>query len=311
MIRDALTVLSYGGGQDSTAILIKLIHDPKFRAKYAPEKLIVVMSDTGNEHNETYEYVAMVKGICADAGIPFYFLNSEWSDLVKRETGTPLFVDSWSGGLIGHYRRNTTVGSKRYVKSCTEQLKIKPIYKFLEYYLSEKYGIAYEGRKKGFRKYAEKYGRMRVLLGIAKAEEKRVAKASNSGPKWMQRYVERVYPLIDEGMDRKACQEYIASQGYKVPVPSNCILCPFMDKRELLLLYRESRRWYETWVNLEQNRLDKASGGEVVKGKSVSVWGSKKLPEILEEAQKEFGHMTTEELRNYRFSHGHCVKSAY
>lgn len=37
-----LTVLSYGGGQDSTAILYKIIHDPAFKSHYVPGKLLVV-----------------------------------------------------------------------------------------------------------------------------------------------------------------------------------------------------------------------------------------------------------------------------
>lgn len=51
-----LTVLSYGGGQDSTALILKVIHDESFRAKYIPGDFIVVMADTGNEHKETIEY---------------------------------------------------------------------------------------------------------------------------------------------------------------------------------------------------------------------------------------------------------------
>lgn len=52
-----LTLLSFGAGQDSTAILLKLIHDADFRTKYAPQDLIVVFSDTGDEHDETYAHL--------------------------------------------------------------------------------------------------------------------------------------------------------------------------------------------------------------------------------------------------------------
>lgn len=44
-----VTVLSYGCGQDSTAIAAKIVFDPTFRHKYAPKRLVVIFSDTGNE----------------------------------------------------------------------------------------------------------------------------------------------------------------------------------------------------------------------------------------------------------------------
>lgn len=43
----------------------------------------------------------------------------------------------------------------------------------------------------------------------------------------------------------------------------------------------------------------------------MGVFGKKLLPEILEEAIKEFGHLTDAELKEYKMSHGHCVKSKY
>lgn len=47
-----LTVLSMGLGQDSTAILFKIVFDAEFRARYAPEKLLVLFSDTGTNFSK-------------------------------------------------------------------------------------------------------------------------------------------------------------------------------------------------------------------------------------------------------------------
>jgi hypothetical protein len=47
-----------------------------------------------------------------------------------------------------------------------------------------------------------------MLIGIAKGEEGRCGEAME---KWMRETVERVYPLIDLGLDRQGCQDYIAS----------------------------------------------------------------------------------------------------
>ena len=50
---EALTVLSFGGGQDSTTIIEKIIDDEAFRRRYVEGRLLVVMSDTGDEFPET------------------------------------------------------------------------------------------------------------------------------------------------------------------------------------------------------------------------------------------------------------------
>lgn len=48
-----LTILSFGAGQDSTALLYKIILDKDFRNEYAPNDLVVIMADTKNEHDKT------------------------------------------------------------------------------------------------------------------------------------------------------------------------------------------------------------------------------------------------------------------
>jgi len=85
------------------------------------------------------------------------------------------------------------------------------------------------------------------------------------------------------------------------------MLCPFMHKKELLLLSRNSPEWFAKWVELEDNKILAHSHVET----NLGVWGEKRLPEILEEAILEYGHMSTEELLTHRFSHGHCVQSKY
>lgn len=287
-------MLSFGGGQDSTAILYKLVYDSDFRARYAPGRVLVVMSDTGDEHPHTYEHVAHIERFCTKHGVEFH--------LIKPEMG--FHSPGWRD-LRGTYRRTGTCGSKCYRKSCTVSLKINPLYKFLESWLSKHYGVTV-GRKRGFYEFAERHGRIRVILGIAAGEESRIAKAELHP--WRGQTVEKVYPLVDLGMDRRACQEYIASTGHPIPPPSNCMLCPFLSLQELLWLYRFYPADFWEWVEIEKAKLKKfASLGE----KNFGVWGRKTLPEVLEEAQRKFGHLTDAELQEHKFSHGHGVKSAY
>jgi len=293
---DQLTILSFGGGQDSTTLLYKYVYDQGFRSKYAPNDFLVIMSDTGDEHRDTYSHVENIKKFCGKNKIEFVHLTSDMG----------YHYDSWQS-LRGFYNLKNTVGSKAFPKTCTDKLKIQPIYKFLEDWLHKKYGVD-KGRKKAFLRFAERYGKIKMMIGIASGEEKRMADPSKDSMKWRKKSINHIYPLVDLGLDRKGCQEYISSTGNQVPVPSNCILCPFMNEIELLWLYRFHPEDYQDWVRIEENKL---KANEDKGNKNLGVWGRKFLPEKLNEAVAKYGYMTDEELKEYKMSHGHCVMSKY
>ena len=294
-----LTMLSFGGGQDSTAILYKIVFDPIFRRTYASGDLVVVMSDTGDEHKETYEHVEFVKKFCEEHGVTFIHLQPDMGYHGR----------TWQS-LRGQYELNNTVGSKAFPKSCTDKLKIYPIYNFLSDYVNDKYlfGESTPYRKKSLYEFVDRYDKIDVLLGIASGEEKRINKSDPSKlAKWMTVCLNKVYPLVDLEMDRQACQDYIESVGMKVPPPSNCILCPFMSEIELLWMWRFIPEDFNQWVIYEQNKINR----DPEKENNLGVWGKRMLPEVLERAKEKYGHMSDDELQEYKMSHGHCVMSSY
>ncbi len=293
-----LTILSFGGGQDSTAILYKLLYDEAFRAQYAPGRLAVVMADTGDEHPQTYNHVKFVEGLCSKAAVDFFLLTPDMG----------FHSEAWRD-LRSTYRRTSTCGSKAFPKTCTDKLKIQPIYKWLGHYLHKQYGLSARGRyksKTSLYEFRELFGKIKVLLGIAAGEEGRRADPG-SGEKWMHRNIDRVYPLIDCGMDRKACQDYIMELGLPLPIPSNCLLCPFMSEIELLWLERHYPADYQDWVKIEATKLAANTHVE----RNLGVFGTRALPEVLADARKKYAHMTHDEIDEYKMSHGHCVKSKY
>jgi hypothetical protein len=292
-----LTILSFGAGQDSTAILYWLIYDKAFRKKYAPEDLVVIMAETGNEHPETYQHVKEVSELCKSHNVNFVHLDY---------TYTPA---GWKGGLIEFYERTNTVGSKAFPKTCTDKLKIQPIYNFLEQFIHVRYHTEKVGRKRALKEFARKHGKIDVLIGIAKGEEKRICKNEDSPSVWMRETINKIYPLVELGMDRKACQKDIRRFGHKVPLPSNCILCPFMNMVELLYLYKSHPNWFRKWVELEQTKITNNTHMGV---NNLSVWGNKLLlPQILEQAKDKHGDLTLKYLQDYVMSHGHCLMSKY
>jgi hypothetical protein len=290
-------MLSYGGGQDSAAILRLLIHRPDLRQRYAPNRLIVVMADTGDEHAATYAHVEDTKALCDEHGIEFVHITSAMG------YHRPAWKD-----LIHFYREGNRIGSKAYPKTCTDNLKIQPIYKFLADYVERTYGPRYPARlKKGLKLFAKKRGKIDVLIGIAKGEEKRLA-GDEVGPKWMQESIHKVYPLVELGIDRAGAQALIKAYGYDVPPPSHCRRCPFKTDQELLLMGYDDPEGLAEWMELEANKL---YVNEHMGERNMGVWGKKTLPEAYDEAMLRYGHMSVEELREHAFSHGHCVASKY
>lgn len=296
-----LTILSFGGGQDSTALLYLYHYDAEFRAKYAPNDFMVVMSNTGDEHPRTYEHLTRIVRWCFEQRIEFHFL--------QKQDG--YHYDKWPS-LREFYRRTNTVGSKAFPKTCTDKLKIQPIYKFVEEWVHKKYNMAEDDIKVGYKRavkhFAEKHGKIRMMIGIAKGEEERMADRSTDPCSWRRKSVEYSYPLIELGMDRKACQVYIDRMGHKVPPPSNCMLCPFMSEIELVWLLRHYPNDLYEWIDIEAKKIE---ANKHLGDKNLGVWGKKLLPQVLAEALDKFGHMTVEQLDEYKMSHGHCVMSKY
>lgn len=243
---EAVTVLSYGGGQDSTALAMKLALDEEFRERQAPERLICVISDTGNEHRETYAYVHEVFApFCEEHGMDFRFL----------EAGGEWHSEAWPS-LEEFYSRGDRIGSKSYPKSCTDQLKLGVFYRWLEHELARSYGLP-EGRKRAFYEYRRITGRkVRVLIGITAEEARRRLRKDELLPKWMEENVERAYPLVELGWSREDCQDYIRSIGEPVPVPSLCRFCPYKNAAQVLLMSLEDPEGYSRWVELERRKLE-------------------------------------------------------
>lgn len=291
-----LTVLSHGMGQDSTTILEILINNPVLRELYAPEDLVVIFAETNDEHKETYDHLVQTVKRCQEHNIPFIHVHPD----MGFHTG------NWQG-LREFYRATKTVGSKAFPKTCTDKLKLQPIYKCLEQYLGDVYGVA-TGRKKGFYEFTKYYGKIDVLIGIAKGEEKRIADPTKDPHKWKRENINIVYPLIDLGIDRAGCHDLLTFYRRPIPLPSNCVLCPFMSLQELLYLWRFLPEDYYDWVDIERIKIeDNLDKGD----RNLGVWGKKLLPQMLKEAEAKFGHLTDEELLDYKNSHGHCVASKY
>lgn len=312
-----LTVLSYGAGQDSSYLLEKYLDDPEFREQYAPNDFLVIMSDTGDEFDDTYKHVYKTQEKCKKAGVEFVFLTSDMG----------FHSESWLS-LRHFYRTKTTTGSRAFPKTCSDRLKIQPIYRFLEHWLSIKYGVQCNN-KKGIREFAARFGKIKMMIGISKGEEKRVSDPSKSPKRWYRESIEPIYPLIEMGVDRKGCQDYLHSKNMRV-IPSNCKACPFASLEEIEYLRRNCNADLLDWVSIEQAKLEKfkhlnnviasdkngnvlltKSGEPKMVNKNYGVFGVTPLTVKIQEAKEKFADWSDERVAEYRYSHGHCVTTAY
>jgi len=294
--KETLTVLSYGIGQDSTVLFFKAIFDKDFKKKYIPGKFIVVSAETGNEYPETYEYSKYMAKIAKQHGIEYHHLDFIYT------------AESWAEGITQKMRKNRFIFQAGGKKSCTSSLKIAPIYKWLNEWIA-KNNPSYPQKAHGkpaLVKFAQDHGKIKVMIGFAKGEEKRVAKKADENI-WMQESIKKIYPLIDMGMDRHDCQDYVRDLGYKVPVPSNCMKCMFQSDQELMLLAKKYPDEWQEWIDLEQAKIYRYKGEK----KNYGVYGAKLLPEKLKLAIEKHGDLSIAELEKYRFSHGTCRNTSY
>ena len=316
-----LRVLFFGGGQDSTALLYKYYYDLAFRQHYAQGcHFIVVMANTDNEYLNTYQHVAQVMIWCKQMGIEFYLLTADMG----------YHGQTWPS-LWEQMERNSNVFGVAFPKTCTDNLKIKPCYRFLGDYLRANYHYTAPGYKV-FYEYKHYFDRLVTWIGFAAGEEKRVAvppvvngsatyqAGEQTGvfgklhppdegpsfiPRWRKRCITHVYPLIDEGLNRLGCQQLIAGYGHPVPYPSNCMMCPFQGEIEVVYLNRLFPRMWDYWVSREKAKLEKFAH----RPSNLGVMGKLTLPAYLDKARKKYGDWSTARLEEHRFSHGHCVMS--
>ena len=162
--------------------------------------------------------------------------------------------------------------------------------------------------KKAIYDFVRRNGKIPVIIGIAKGEERRIQ--DKTGVKWMDTNFKKIYPLVDEGVDRAKAQEIIKKYGHEIPIPSNCMICPYMSLPELYWLYRFKPSMYKKIVQMEKDKIAHQAIRDPEK-KNYGVFGAKLIPEKIKDAEEKYGHWSDEQLHEYKMSHGHCSKAKF
>ena len=195
-----LQIVAFGGGTDSTAVLIGL-RDRGLK----PDK--ITFADTGGERQEVYDHV--------------YIMNT-WA---RKNFGVDIEIvkarrrDKQTHTLEEYALRTKMLPSIAYGgKSCSIKFKIEPQRLLVNHWPEAK--AAFKRRE-----------RVLKYIGFDAGEVRRVRpQATKDGKYWEQ------YPLIAWGWFRGNCLETIRKEGLSLPGKSSCFFCPNLKPAEILAL---------------------------------------------------------------------------
>lgn len=221
-----LRVISYGGGVQSTALLV-------LAARGDIDFPTFLMANVGHDSEDprTLDYVRDVAMPYAEAhGIDLHLL-----DRIKRDGS----VETLWGRLMREDSRSLPIPVRMDNgapgnRSCTADFKIKVTGKWLKAHGANADNVATVG------------------IGIS-ADEIMRANRRRTEP-----HENVVYPLIGLGeetglmMTRQDCMTLIRSEGLPVPPKSSCFFCPFHRPSAWQDLHRERPDLFERAVHLER-----------------------------------------------------------
>lgn len=195
---------AYGGGVDSTAMLVEMV-------SLGEPIDMVLFADTGSEKPETYAYVRMFQGWLQSKGIPSATVRYVPRDFKNHPPYASLEENCLTNG---------TLPSKAFgFGSCSMKWKVQPQEKF-----AKEWQPAIDAWAKGHL--------VVKLIGYdcSPADDRRYQDRAGYGDSDRYRYR---YPLREWGWKREDCVRRIEAEGLPVPPKSACFFCPVTKPHEL------------------------------------------------------------------------------
>ncbi len=213
-----LELLSFGGGVQSTAIIV-LIEQGKL-----PKPDAILWSDTGEESEDVYAHIEALKPRL-NAIAPFHITRKGG----KRPRLGMAVIDkamtSKGVNTLPYFLRNPTGGEPQLVRrGCTFNYKTNPLH-----ILARKLVKAAGGKS------TKSDPGYRFWLGISRDEMQRMKSDS-----WHPLIEEFDGRLRNDAVSRLECQTIMANAGQTAP-RSSCVFCPFRTRHEWSILSEKDR----------------------------------------------------------------------
>lgn len=208
-------VVSYGGGVNSTAMLIGF-----YERGQRPD--LILFSDTGGEKPETYSHMQIVNAWLRSIGWPEITVVSVADNpnaVAKTLEETCLQLETLPSIAYGW-------------KTCSQRWKAQP---------QTKYTNNWEPAKKAWGSGL----RLRQAIGYDAGETHRDLEGNQK--------TEFFFPLREWNWGRKECIDAITRAGLPVPVKSACFFCPSSKTWEVLKLRRDHPDLFARAIAMEQN----------------------------------------------------------
>lgn len=230
-------VLSYGGGLDSFAMLVRSV-----QLEQRPDVVafVDVGSPDGKDPGEwpgTYRHMReIVAPLCVREGIAFEVLDGERYPVRNAPSLFRWLEDRGQIPVAGPNR------------ICTRVAKVERF----ERWLADRFGTE----------------PVEVWIGFEAGEEARAAKDPNAGKSAQRR---NRFPLIEWDLCRCRCEQLVRAAGFSVPRKSACVFCPYASKGDWQTLARELPETFAEVAELEARKPP------TKRGKKLSIMGFRTL----------------------------------
>lgn len=210
-----MKVVAYGGGTNSTAMLVYL-YEKNERPDY------ITFADTGAEKPHTYDHIKIVNEWCKKIGFP--------EIIIVKKKGIKFFEETLEENCL---RKNMLPSIAYGYKSCSQKYKIQPQDMFFNNLLEAQ-------------KVWESGQKITKLIGYDSDEERRAKIFDDLKYNYQ-------YPLIEADWTREDCIEAIQRAGLPQPGKSACFFCPSSRKKEIIELKKNYPDLLERALKLEAN----------------------------------------------------------
>ena len=190
-----IRILSLGLGLQSVTLARMILRGD------LPAVDAMIFADPGWESASTYQTLALMQQECSEAGIPLHVVS-------KGNIRADIMQGGSRFASLPAYTRDAQGKAAILRRQCTNEYKLAP----LRQKERELAGLA-----KGARCPSPVVQR---LIGISLDEVQRMKDSRDA-------YAVNTYPLVDAGMSRHDCRQWLKRNGYTEPEKSACVGCPF------------------------------------------------------------------------------------